>query len=365
MYKSSGVGLLGLVLTLSVAIAVAHPRQQLQATRTDDDFFIQTDGPAESHALMKWNGARNEFVSYGGYEHQQYRPLPLIDIYPVSGQKRSLDVLANFPFARSVTIDSLTVGADGSVLVACSLNIPRSRHVYALERILLFDRRGALVKNLSAVPDEIGAVAMDGQGKVLTLGRVDGERSSHDSHPLIVGYDQSGHPAEKMLPRKLFADTDDPVGDALGDPLHGGSRMTVTNQVVEVYLAPVGELIVLSRSGEIRTRVSVTMLLSEFAEANEYKTVYVDQDEFSPSGDLWLVGHFEEPLRDSGASHPTSNFVVRLTKEGDLQTPYEHVGQESPGHYLPSLIGFTQPNEPVAVLWDALPDEIHLRRNPY
>jgi hypothetical protein len=256
----------------------------------------------------------------------------------------------------------LTVGADGSVLVACSLNI--SRHVYALERILLFDRRGALVKNLSAVPAEIGAAAMDGQGKMFTLGRVDGERSSHDSDPLIVGYDQSGHPAEKMLPRKLFADTDDPVGNALGDLMHGGSRMTVTNEAVAVYLAPVGELIVLSRSGEIRTRVSVTMRLSEFAGANGHKMVYVDQDEFSPSGDLWLVGHFEEPLRDSGASHPTSNFVVRLTKEGDVQTAYEHVGQESPGHYLPSLIGFTQSNEPVAFLWDGFPDKIHLRRSP-
>jgi hypothetical protein len=355
------LGLLGFALTLSVAIAVAHPRRQLRATRTDDDIFIQTDGPAESHAHMKWNGARNEFVSYGGYEHQQSSPLPLIDIYPVSGQKRSVDVLANFPFARSVSIDSLTVGADGSVLVACSLNI--SRH--ASERILLFDRRGALVKNLSAVLDKIGAVAMDGQGKMFALGRVGGERSSHDSHPLIVGYDQSGHLAEKMLPRELFADTDDPVGDALGDLLHGGSRMTITNEAVEVYLAPVGELIVLSRRGEIRTRVSVTILLSEFAEANGYKAVYVDQDEFSPSGGLWLVGHFEEPQRDSGASHPTSNFVVRLTKEGGLQTPYEHVGQESPGHYLPSLIGFTQSNEPVAFLWDEFPDEIHLRRNPY
>jgi hypothetical protein len=50
-------------------------------------------------------------------------------------------------------------------------------------------------------------------------------------------------------------------------------------------------MIVLNQAGEIQTRVNVANKLSEFAQTKGYKTFYVDGDDFSPAGDLWLVGH--------------------------------------------------------------------------
>jgi hypothetical protein len=130
-----------------------------------------------------------------------------------------------------------------------------------------------------------------------------------------------------------------------------------------VHLAPAREMIVLNQSGEIQTRVSVASTLSEFAKTKGYKAFYVDGDEFSPSGDLWLVGNLEEPADSSSDLLPARNFIVRLTPEGRLQVPYPHVGDEPPGYYQPHLIGFKQSNEPVASVTER--DSIFVQKSPY
>ena len=130
-----------------------------------------------------------------------------------------------------------------------------------------------------------------------------------------------------------------------------------------MYLAPASEMIVLNQAGEIQKRVNVASELSEFARTKGYKIFYVEGDAFSPSGDLWFVGHLEEPSNVSSGLLPARNFVVRVTPEGQLQVPYAHVGDEPPGHYPPHLIGFTQSNETVASLGGR--DSILVEKSPY
>jgi hypothetical protein len=122
-------------------------------------------------------------------------------------------------------------------------------------------------------------------------------------------------------------------------------------------------MIVLNQAGEIQKRVNVSSKLSEFAKTKGYKEFYVDGDEFSPSGDLWIVGVLDELSDSTSVSLPARNFVVRLTPEGQLQVPYAHVGEEPPGYYLPHLIGFTQSNEPVGSV--TARDSILVQKSPY
>jgi hypothetical protein len=133
---------------------------------------------------------------------------------------------------------------------------------------------------------------------------------------------------------------------------------------VHVYLAPASEMIVLNGEGKIQSRINVGSKLSEFAKAKSYKIVYVNWDEFSPSGDLWLVGHLEEASNSASSMLPARNFVVRLTPEGQLQVLYKGGGEDAPDHYLPKLIGFTQSGEPVGSSSSGS-DYLVVRKQPY
>jgi hypothetical protein len=221
---------------------------------------------------------------------------------------------------------------------------------FAGDRLLLYDNHSALTTNLLTADYDVGAVALDKLGNAYVVGNHDDELSSEESYPLLVIYDSYGHITLETLPRSLFSNVDDPVGDGIGDIHSGATRITVNEKAIGVYLAPVNEMIILNHRGEIQSRVNIASRLSEFAKANGYNSLYVNWDEFSPSGDLWFAGRLRDAEGNPAVPRPFRNFVVRLTSEGELQVPSNKVGEEPPGTYLPQLIGFTQSNEPVAFL---------------
>src|SRR5580700_4704465 len=229
------------------------------------------------------------------------------------------------------------------------------------------DRIGPLVNIYNVVSGEKRSIDIQKDfpsARYINVDALDEERSSDESYPLLVKYSSKGKVVLQALPRSLFADVDDPSGDRLGEPRRGTTRVAVNKEAIHVYLAPTSEMIALSQAGQIRTRVNVTGKLSEFARLKGYKNFYVDGDEFSPSGDLWLVGHLKELVENNSASLPARNFVVRLTPEGQLEVPYQHVGDEPAGYYLPKLIGFTQSNEPVQ-LSDPTSGYLFVQKGPY
>src|SRR5271156_4132637 len=332
------------VLSLSLGVVPTYPQQQDQKSERGTGFSVRVE-PSYSWSL--WDDTRDELiVSAGSSQQEAARIGPLVNIYNVvSGEKRSIDILKDFPRARYVNVDALAAGPSGSVVIACEVNL--DSRSFAGDRVLLYDNHSALRMNVIAADYEVSAVTTDEHGNIYFVGAREGEQSSDESYPLLVKYSSTGRIALDALPRSLFADFDDPTGDGLGDPRHGATRVAVNKEAIHVYMAPASEIIALSLAGEIRTRVNVTSKLSEFARSKGYKDYYVEGDEFSPSGDLWLVGQLEELVDSASTALPARNFVVRLTPEGQLEVPYEHVGDEPAGYYLPELIGFTQTNEPV------------------
>jgi hypothetical protein len=344
---------LGLTLT-SVA---AHAQNQNPPAK--NAFRVHLDAPV---GWSLWDDSRAELISSANEPRQGDRITPLVNIYKaVSGEKRSIDIPQEFPTARYTYVTGLAGGPDGSVLVVCEVAF--DDRVFTGDHLLVYDNHSTPVMNLTAADYEVGAVTMDKQGSIYLLGTHDDESSSEESYPLLVKYDSQGHVKLEALSRSLFADIDDPVGDGLGQPRSGRTRVAVSDKAIHVYLAPAREMIVLSQSGEIRRRINVASMLSEFAKTKGYKDFSVDGDEFSPSGDLWFVGLLEELSDSTSVSPPARNFVVRVTPEGQLQVPYAHVGDEPPGYYLPHLIGFTQSNEPVGSV--TAPDSILVQRSPY
>jgi hypothetical protein len=329
-------------LNLTLAIVPAYTQQQEQNSQERNSFRVRLETPGGSSL---WNDSRSELI-VGNSHRQGDRSTARVDIYNVvSGEKRSIDILKEFPNARYVYVEGLAVSPEGSILVACEVD--SNEAAFAGDRLLLYDRHSALTTSLLAGDYDVGAVALDRQSNMYILGSHDGELSSKEPYPLLVKYDSYGHITSQMLPRSLFTNFEDPVGDGISDPRRGATRLAVNEKAIHVYLAPASEMVVLNQTGEIQTRVNVARKLSEFAETKGYKAFRVDGDEFSPSGDLWFVGVLAEPSNSTSAMPPARNFVVRLTPAGQLQVPYKEVGEESPGQYLPQLIGFTQSNEPV------------------
>jgi hypothetical protein len=331
-------------LSLSLGFVPAYARQQDHNPRGGSGFGVRVEAP---NSWSLWDDTRDELiVSAGSSQQVADRISPLVNIYSVlSGKKRSIDILKDFPRARYVNIDALAAGPGSSVMIACEVNL--DSRSFGGDRVLLYDNHSALRMNLIAADYVVSAVTTDEHGNIYLVGAHDGERSSDESYPLLVKYSSAGRIALEALPRSLFADVDDPSGDGIGEPRHGATRVAVNKEAIHVYLAPASEMIALSQAGKIRTRMNVSSKLSEFARSKGYKNFYVAGDEFSPSGDLWLVGHLEELVDSASTSPPARNFVVRLTPEGQLEVPYKDVGDEPPGYYLPKLIGVTQSSEPV------------------
>jgi hypothetical protein len=351
--------LLSTVLNLTLVAFPALSQQQQKNPQESNGFRIRVE---TSGAWSLWDDSRNELI-IGDSHPRGERPASLVNIYnALSGEKRSLDILKEFPDAEYVYIQGLANGPDGSVLVTCEVN--SASNVFAGDRLLLYDGRSKLAANLLAADYDVGAAALDKKGNIYVAGLHENERSSKESYPLLVEYDVSGHIALEALPRSLFPDIDDPVGDGIGDPRRGATRVAVSEQVIHVYLAPASEMIMLNQAGKIQTRLNVASKLTEFAKTEGYKAIYVNWDEFSPSGDLWFVGVLTEPSVRASAMLPARNFVVRLKAEGQLQVPYKEVGEEPPGHYLPQLIGFTQSNEPVGSSHEE-PGYLFVQKGPY
>ena len=353
-----------LVLLLSAALGLilssVPADAQDQNPQAKNGFRVRVEALG---AWTLWNDSRSELVN-SAYQLRQGEQTPIVNIYnAVSGEKRSIDVLKEFPNARNTYVAGLASGPKGSVLVVCEMNSDDHGFTFKGDHLLVFDNHSTLIMNLTAPDYDVGAVAMDKQGNVYLVGTHDSERSSDESYPLLVKYDSRGKIRLKTLSRSLFANIDDPIGDGIGHPRSGGTRVAVSEKGIHVYLAPAGEMVVLNQSGEIQKRVNVASKLSEFAKTKGYKDFYVDGDEFSPSGDLWFVGNLAELSNSSSGLLPSRNFVVRLTPEGELQVPYAHVGEEPPGYYLPHLVGFTQSNEPVASVAER--DSILVQKSPY
>jgi hypothetical protein len=353
-----------LVLFLSAALGLilssVPADAQDQNPQAKNGFRVRVEALG---AWTLWNDSRSELVN-SAYQLRQGEQTPIVNIYNVvSGEKRSIDVLKEFPNARNTYVTGLASGPKGSVLVVCEMNSDDHGFTFKGDHLLVFDNHSTLIMNLTAPDYDVGAVAMDKQGNVYLVGTHDGERSSDESYPLLVKYDSRGKIRLETLSRSLFANIDDPIGDGIGQPRSGRTRVAVSEKAIHVYLAPASEMVVLSQSGEIQKRVNVASKLSEFAKTKGYKDFYVDGDEFSPSGDLWFVGNLAELSNSSSGLLPSRNFVVRLTPEGELQVPYAHVGEEPPGYYLPHLVGFTQSNEPVASVAER--DSILVQKSPY
>jgi hypothetical protein len=354
-----------LVFSLSAALSLmlssVPAYAQEQNPRDANSFRVRVAVPGGWSFL--WDDSRSELISSAYQQDQGDRTTPLVNIYNVvSGEQRSIDVLKEFPNARRVYINGLADGPEGSVLLAGE--VESNDGVFAGDNLLLYDNHSTLTMNLTAAGYDVSAVAMDKQRNIYFVGTHDGERSPDESYPLMVKYDSHGHITLESLSRSLFANIDDPTGlDGNSYPHSGTTRIAISEKSIHVYLAPVSEMIVLNQSGEIQTRVNVASRLSEFAKTKGYKDVYVEGDEFSPSGDLWIVGNLAELSNSSADLLPARNFVVRLTPEGQLQVPYAHVGEEPPGYYLPHLIGFTQSNEPVASV--TADDSILVQKSPY
>jgi hypothetical protein len=344
---------------LSWMLSTVPAYSQNQNPHGKNVFRVRVEAPG---GWTLWDDSRSELIDSAYQPRQRDRTTPLVNIYNgASGEKRSIDVLKEFPNARYVYVTGLASGPDGSVLAVCEVGSDNQSNTG--DRLLVYDSHSTLVMNLTSADYDVGGVAMDKRGDIYLVGTHDGELSSDESYPLLVKYDSQGKIALETLPRSLFEDVDDPVGDGLGSRRDGVTRVAVSEKAIHVYLAPAREMIVLNQSGEIQTRVNVASMLAEFAKTKGYKDVYVDGDGFSPSGDLWFVGRMEEPSGSSSDFLPARNFIVRLTPDGRLQVPYPHVGDEPPGHYLPQLIGFTQSNEPVASVTDR--DSILVQKSPY
>jgi len=312
--------------------------------------------------LFAWDESRNELITDSEEHPAKNRSVPVIAVYNVdSGVSRFIHISQQFPDAPSIYLDALASAPQGSVLLACQI-VPGSRP-YVGEHLLLYDDHSAPIRDFIAADYSVDAVTADASGNVFLLGTHDSERSTQESYSLIQQYDSYGHVVAEMLPRSLFPNEDSPTDDghqragySTGTPL-----LSVSHNGLRAYLPKIGDMFALGADGEIQARVNIVAKLSDFARSQGYTTFTVDSNAFSPSGDLWLIGRMERTPshREDSAFH---HFLVRITSEGNLDVPYEHVLTEEPT-YLPQLIGFTSSGEPV--VWGAAPGGSIISKSPF
>jgi hypothetical protein len=147
---------------LSLMFSTAAAFTQDQHPHAKNGFRARVEVPV---GWTLWDDSNSELIHSVYQPRQGDRTTPLVYIYNVvSGEKRPIDILREFPNARYVYVTGLASGPDRSVLAVCEVGADNRSD--SGDRLLVYDNHSTLVMNLTAADYEVGGVAMDKHGDI-------------------------------------------------------------------------------------------------------------------------------------------------------------------------------------------------------
>lgn len=236
-------------------------------------------------SLARWDDQNNRVVYY----RNQITPSPSIAIAVTDIQGRvseSIDILKDFPGARTATVTDVAGGPGGTVIAACRVEY----NVRPLkELILTYDSSGSLRNIIDTFPYEAAPVAVDYQGNIyIFAAKVDVDPSDTKStYPTVIKYDSNGNLVASMLPSSNFPESKGAYptdwNAQMGTPL-----LRVTPLGIAVFCPSSGYLVLLSPQGLLLARHFMGNLSPQIADQYKFVHGYTLRTFLDQNGELVL-----------------------------------------------------------------------------
>ena len=273
---------------------------------------VQIDRADDGHGgyWVKWDTVQDRLIAY---RDTSDAAVPAAHLYGRDGH--SLPVYPIRDLAESATVNLWDVAAtpEGGVVLAGLVGYgppPRS-HLAVKSVLLTYGPAGDLEKVWNVSPYEFDLVAVDGQGNVYAIGEADLE----EPYFLLVKYSPEGKVLRQSLSTSLFS-----VGDHILSPgggTKGVNRMFIQGGALFVWLARTQELLRLSLSGELLSRVSLSPSLRGLAAASGNDGIVLRSLAPDDAGQIIAqVG-----VWNTRAVETAKSLVIRLSPDGSSATP--------------------------------------------
>ena len=288
------------------------------------------------NAFVRWDEAMNEFVAF---RNTSSSPEYSLEIYDATGNKRTVDILKDFPQAMGATIVNVAFGPNGEILVVCRL---RSSNSLLLKQLILtYSPSLTLEKVWDVAPYDPTAIAVDQQGNVYSLGTTYTEKNPSESYPMLIEYDPNGHIKNEFLPRSTFSSVDDPVSNS---KKMGFVAMKATDSRIFIYLPVAKAMLTLDTSGKILKQFEVSDTFQRLTYEKGYAKFDVHEDYISAQGKLWLGLMLRNPPPSTQSSPNFISLIVEVDADGQATV---HHAEE--GTFSMRLAGLNSLNEPLVL----------------
>jgi hypothetical protein len=220
--------------------------------------------------LEQWDSVQNRLILY----RDSINPgEPAVLLVNSSGNITEIYPLKDLTGAQGVTIWSVAGTPNGGVAMAAVARYgpPNVKHVPLKSLLLTYDEVGTLRKLWELYPYEPHYIVADSDGNIFGLGEKD---TNAKDYPLLVKYSPDGEVVGQFLSAKMF-----PQGDTVlnAGSATGESEMFIKKGILNIWVAPQKELLQLSLSGELRSRISLADVLQRLQKAVNSERFRVEQ----------------------------------------------------------------------------------------
>jgi len=285
---------------------------------------VQIDKVADEHGgyFMKWDTVQERLIAYRSATDAAASAALLY-----GGDGHSLPVYPLRDIAGSAVFNVFNAAAtpEGGIVLGGFVEYgppPRS-HLDVKSVLLTYGPAGNLEKVWSVAPYDFDLLAVDGQGNVYAIGDADLE----EPYFLLVKYSPEGKVVRQFLSTSLF-----PLGDHILSPGGGNkgvNQMFIQDNTLFVWFARTAELLRLSLSGELLSRVSLAHSLSELAAASGNDRIIMRSLAADDAGQMIAQVAVWNTQSAAKAGYTGKSLLVRLSPDGSSATPLPIVGDRT------------------------------------
>lgn len=260
--------------------------------------------------FVKWDTAQEKLIEYRSITDAA---APAAILYGTDGHSVPVYPLRDLAGSAVLNVFDAAATPEGGIVLGGFVEFgppPRS-HLDVKSVLLTYGPAGNLEKVWNVAPYEFDLVAVDGQDNIYAIGDADLE----EPYFLLVKYSSDGKVLRQSLSTSLF-----PVGDHILSPgggAKGRNQMFIQGDVLFLWLARTQELLRLSLSGELLSRVSFSRSLGVLAAASGNDGIVVHSLSADDAGQITA----QVVVWNTQAVKTAKSLVVRLSPDGSSATP--------------------------------------------
>lgn len=291
---------------------------------------LGTDKGTGSGFFDKWDSVQDRVILYRdvGVANAAAVRMP-----SEKGQNVTIYPLRDLPDAQGIAVWDVAASPNGGVVVSAvaQYGARDAGSVPTKPLLLIYDSSGVLRQVWDTAPYHHIFIAVDKEGDVFGFG--DTHRSG-EKEPLLIKYSSSGRVLGKFLPAGGFESRHEAV--STGSSLYGESAMFLSGEELDLWLAPIHELLRFSLKGELLARMKLSPAIDNLT--NRLGLAHIRVSRMSLSKEYGYIA--QVTLWPKDENDRVTFGIMRVSKDGSEATLVGPASEKpSPGRLVGATSG--------------------------